>query len=124
MATEFPLAGSFTTYSARFVDEPFGFAIGWNYCLNDVRLATSTLAVEAHRVLLGAGHSLGRSFFGPQRLTLLSSSFHLHPQTLGHLYSRRLDRRSSSHGLLAAQRKLGLASFAFLPVLPGCDQLD
>lgn len=58
MATEFPLAGSFTTYSARFVDEPFGFvsselghslrsekanldppqAIGWNYCFNDVRL--------------------------------------------------------------------------------------
>ncbi|ORY43937.1 amino acid permease/ SLC12A domain-containing protein [Leucosporidium creatinivorum] len=35
MATEFPLAGSFTTYSARFVDEPFGFAIGWNYCFND-----------------------------------------------------------------------------------------
>jgi AAT family amino acid transporter len=62
MATEFPLAGSFTTYSARFVDEPFGFvsvlswadpchrdatplilnvpalstkAIGWNYAFND-----------------------------------------------------------------------------------------
>ncbi|GAA5827450.1 hypothetical protein JCM5353_002103 [Sporobolomyces roseus] len=35
MATEFPLAGSFTTYSARFVDEAFGFAIGWNYAFND-----------------------------------------------------------------------------------------
>ena len=35
MATEFPQAGSFTTYSARFVDEAFGFAIGWNYAFND-----------------------------------------------------------------------------------------
>ncbi|KAJ7718428.1 amino acid permease-domain-containing protein [Mycena metata] len=35
MATEFPLAGSFSTYSARFVDEPFGFSIGWNYAFND-----------------------------------------------------------------------------------------
>ncbi|GAA6014386.1 hypothetical protein JCM11491_007036 [Sporobolomyces phaffii] len=35
MATEYPLAGSFTTYSARFVDDAFGFAIGWNYAFND-----------------------------------------------------------------------------------------
>lgn len=35
MATEFPLAGSFVTYSSRMVDEPFGFAIGWNYVFND-----------------------------------------------------------------------------------------
>ena len=26
MATEFPIAGTFVTYSARFVDEPFGFS--------------------------------------------------------------------------------------------------
>lgn len=35
MATEFPLAGSFSTYSTRFVDDAFGFAIGWNYAFND-----------------------------------------------------------------------------------------
>ncbi|KAI5480109.1 amino acid transmembrane transporter [Pseudohyphozyma bogoriensis] len=35
MATEFPLAGSFSTYSTRFVDPAFGFAIGWNYWAND-----------------------------------------------------------------------------------------
>ncbi|GAA5850411.1 hypothetical protein JCM3766R1_007185 [Sporobolomyces carnicolor] len=35
MATEYPQAGSFTTYSARFVDDAFGFALGWNYCFND-----------------------------------------------------------------------------------------
>lgn len=35
MATEFPLAGSFSTYSTRFVDEAFGFSIGWNYAFND-----------------------------------------------------------------------------------------
>ncbi|GAA6061885.1 hypothetical protein JCM10212_000526 [Sporobolomyces blumeae] len=35
LATEYPQAGSFTTYSARFVDEAFGFSIGWNYAAND-----------------------------------------------------------------------------------------
>ncbi|KAM0787016.1 hypothetical protein ACM66B_006284 [Microbotryomycetes sp. NB124-2] len=35
MATEFPLAGSFTTYAARFLNEPFAFSIGWNYAAND-----------------------------------------------------------------------------------------
>ncbi|KAK4056136.1 Basic amino-acid permease [Microbotryomycetes sp. JL221] len=35
MATEFPLAGSFTTYAARFCNEPLAFTIGWNYAFND-----------------------------------------------------------------------------------------
>ncbi|GAA6036035.1 hypothetical protein JCM8097_006575 [Rhodosporidiobolus ruineniae] len=35
LSTEYPLAGSFTTFSGRFVDEAFAFAIGWNYCFND-----------------------------------------------------------------------------------------
>lgn len=35
MATEFPLAGSFTTYAARFGDPALGFTIGWNYAFND-----------------------------------------------------------------------------------------
>jgi AAT family amino acid transporter len=29
------VAGSFSTYSARFVDEPFGFSLSWNYAFND-----------------------------------------------------------------------------------------
>ncbi|GAA5825423.1 hypothetical protein JCM3770_002130 [Rhodotorula araucariae] len=35
MATEFPVAGSFTTYAARFGDEALGFSIGWQYAFND-----------------------------------------------------------------------------------------
>ncbi|GAA5944698.1 uncharacterized protein JCM15063_000835 [Sporobolomyces koalae] len=51
MATEYPLAGSFTTYSARFVDEAFGFAIGWNYAFND---AVSTAGdLTAAQVIIG-----------------------------------------------------------------------
>ena len=29
-----PVAGSFSTYGRRYVDEGFGFALGWNYCYN------------------------------------------------------------------------------------------
>lgn len=35
MATEFPVGGSFTTYATRFINVPFGFAIGWVYWFND-----------------------------------------------------------------------------------------
>ncbi|EPZ41214.1 amino acid permease [Alicyclobacillus acidoterrestris] len=34
MATFLPVAGSFETYASRFVDESFGFALGWNYWFN------------------------------------------------------------------------------------------
>ena len=27
-----PVAGSCSTYGRRYVDEGFGFALGWNYC--------------------------------------------------------------------------------------------
>jgi lysine-specific permease len=37
-----PVAGSFSTYGARFVDPAFGFAIGWNYWYN----WAVTIAVE------------------------------------------------------------------------------
>ncbi|KAJ5356518.1 Amino acid/polyamine transporter I [Penicillium concentricum] len=33
MAVLFPVAGSFATYSTRFVDPAWGFAMGWNYAL-------------------------------------------------------------------------------------------
>ncbi|GAA5925996.1 hypothetical protein JCM3775_005171 [Rhodotorula graminis] len=51
MATEFPLAGSFTTYAARFGDPALGFTIGWNYAFND---AVSTAGdLTAAQVLIG-----------------------------------------------------------------------
>ncbi|MCJ1423553.1 glyceraldehyde-3-phosphate dehydrogenase 1 [Sticta canariensis] len=33
MAVLFPVAGSFSAYSTRFLDPAWGFAMGWNYCL-------------------------------------------------------------------------------------------
>ncbi|RAK99696.1 amino acid permease GAP1 [Aspergillus ibericus CBS 121593] len=33
MAVLFPVAGSFSHYSTRFIDPAWGFAMGWNYCL-------------------------------------------------------------------------------------------
>ncbi|GAA5845003.1 hypothetical protein JCM9279_005401, partial [Rhodotorula babjevae] len=51
MATEFPLAGSFTSYAARFGDPALGFTIGWNYAFND---AVSTAGdLTAAQVLIG-----------------------------------------------------------------------
>lgn len=34
MAVTFPIAGSFTQYSTRFIDPAWGFAMGWNYALS------------------------------------------------------------------------------------------
>lgn len=33
MAVVFPVAGSFASYSTRFIDPAWGFAMGWNYSL-------------------------------------------------------------------------------------------
>ena len=33
MAVLFPVAGSFATYSTRFIDPSWGFAMGWNYAI-------------------------------------------------------------------------------------------
>lgn len=33
MAVLFPVAGSFSVYSTRFLDPAWGFAMGWNYAL-------------------------------------------------------------------------------------------
>ncbi|OAL20176.1 hypothetical protein AYO20_11540 [Fonsecaea nubica] len=32
MAVLFPVAGSYSAYSSRFIDPAWGFAMGWNYC--------------------------------------------------------------------------------------------
>ena len=34
MAVVFPIAGSISAYSTRFLDPAWGFAMGWNYALN------------------------------------------------------------------------------------------
>ncbi|ETN41302.1 uncharacterized protein HMPREF1541_03237 [Cyphellophora europaea CBS 101466] len=50
MAAFVPIAGSFCTYAGRFVDDSLGFALTWNYWLND---AVSTAAdIIAAQLLL------------------------------------------------------------------------
>jgi len=34
LASLYPVAGAFYTYSARFIDPAWGFAMGWNYAIN------------------------------------------------------------------------------------------
>jgi yeast amino acid transporter len=34
LAVIFPVAGSFSSYSTRFIDPAWGFAMGWNYAIN------------------------------------------------------------------------------------------
>ncbi|KAJ4389128.1 hypothetical protein N0V93_006590 [Gnomoniopsis smithogilvyi] len=34
LATLYPVAGSFATFSTRFIDPAWGFAMGWNYAMN------------------------------------------------------------------------------------------
>ncbi|MBL3717246.1 amino acid permease [Lactococcus garvieae] len=46
MASYLPLSGSFASFADRYVDEAFGFAMGWNYWFN----SAITVAVEAATV--------------------------------------------------------------------------
>ncbi|KAL7336457.1 amino acid permease/ SLC12A domain-containing protein [Rhodotorula toruloides] len=66
IATEYPQAGSFTTYSGRFVDHAFSFTIGWNYAFNDAISCAGDLT--AAQVLME---------YWTDRLTWLPSLFFL-----------------------------------------------
>jgi len=47
MAAFIPVAGSFCTFAGRFVDDAFGFALTWNYWLNDaVSVAADLVALQ------------------------------------------------------------------------------
>ncbi|EPQ57673.1 hypothetical protein GLOTRDRAFT_74590 [Gloeophyllum trabeum ATCC 11539] len=43
MATQYPVAGSFTAYSTRFFSPSYGFALSWNYWFNDAVSVASDL---------------------------------------------------------------------------------
>ncbi|WP_413626960.1 amino acid permease [Fructilactobacillus vespulae] len=51
MATNMPVSGSFSTYSAKYVDPALGFAMGWNYWFN----WAITVAVDISTVSLVMG---------------------------------------------------------------------
>ncbi|KAF2810285.1 amino acid permease [Mytilinidion resinicola] len=51
MAVLFPVAGSFSAYSTRFLDPAWGFAMGWNYALQwlvvlPLEVVSATLTIE------------------------------------------------------------------------------
>ncbi|RAT14193.1 MULTISPECIES: amino acid permease [Lonsdalea] len=47
LAAFMPVSGSFSTYGARYVDEGFGFALGWNYWYNwAVTIAVDLVAAQ------------------------------------------------------------------------------
>ncbi len=47
LAAYMPVSGSFATYGARYVDEGFGFALGWNYWYNwAVTIAVDLVAAQ------------------------------------------------------------------------------
>ncbi|PEJ56326.1 gamma-aminobutyrate permease [Bacillus sp. AFS002410] len=47
MATLIPISGSFSTYTARFVDPALGFAVGWNYWYNNAIILALELSASA-----------------------------------------------------------------------------
>ncbi len=51
MAVLFPVAGSFSAYSTRFLDPAWGFAMGWNYALQwlvvlPLEIVSATFTIE------------------------------------------------------------------------------
>lgn len=51
MAVLFPVAGSFSAYSTRFLDPSWGFAMGWNYSMQwlvvlPLEIIAATLTIE------------------------------------------------------------------------------
>jgi len=51
MAVAFPVAGSFSAYSTRFLDPAWGFAMGWNYAIQ--WLVVLPLEIVAASITLG-----------------------------------------------------------------------
>ncbi|KAK4136428.1 amino acid permease [Trichocladium antarcticum] len=62
LAVTFPVAGSFSAYSTRFLDPAWGFAMGWNYALQ--WLVVLPLEVIAASITIGYwNNNLNRSIF-------------------------------------------------------------
>jgi len=60
LAVMYPVSGGFYTYSSRFIDPSWGFAMGWNYCLQwavvlPLELVVAGLTVEYWEVGLNVG---------------------------------------------------------------------
>lgn len=60
LAVMYPVSGGFYTYSSRFIDPSWGFAMGWNYCLQwavvlPLELVVAGFTVEYWEVGLNVG---------------------------------------------------------------------
>ncbi|KAF8863372.1 general amino-acid permease-like protein GAP1 [Acephala macrosclerotiorum] len=58
MSVLLPVAGSFSTYSSRFLDPSWGFAMGWNYCMQ--WLAVLPLEIIAASITVDYWDSQGK----------------------------------------------------------------
>ncbi|KAK9246928.1 amino acid permease-domain-containing protein [Lipomyces tetrasporus] len=52
LAVVFPVAGSFATYSTRFIDPAWGFAMGWNYAMQWLVVFPLELVAAHHAAVL------------------------------------------------------------------------
>lgn len=58
LAAYMPVSGSFSTYGQNYVEEGFGFALGWNYWYNwAVTIAVDTVVLTAGDELVVPGHA-------------------------------------------------------------------
>ncbi|KAL8291597.1 hypothetical protein RQP46_001855 [Phenoliferia psychrophenolica] len=71
MATEFPLAGSFTTYSTRFVDEAFGFLEYW---LSLLKVVTIVIFFFLGIAVNAGGNNMHR-YIGAENWTIGDAPF-------------------------------------------------
>lgn len=79
LAVMYPVSGGFYTYSARFVDPSWGFAMGWNYVFQWAVVLPLELTVAAITVeYWGAGVSVAVWITGKSkqcRIILLETKF-------------------------------------------------
>lgn len=105
MATYMPVAGSFGTYSSRFVDKAFGFALGWNYWFN----WAITLAAE-----LVAGALIMKYWFPDTPAIVWSALFFLVIFFLNYLSTRSF---GESEFIFAGIKVITVLVFLFIGTL-------
>ena len=61
LAVMYPVSGGFYTYSARFIDPTWGFAMGWNYVVSHIRHEAISNALSVVFILFYETSILTRS---------------------------------------------------------------
>lgn len=63
MAVLFPVAGSFSAYSTRFLDPAWGFAMGWNYALQWLAVLPLEIIAASITINFWAGEKYDHAIF-------------------------------------------------------------